>query len=226
VRLKIIALAALAATLAGCASNHPSSSGNGNPASFGPGNPDGPMTGSSASAQPVGPAAAFGTPRQVADDQDRPMTVTPVKAWWLPGNVQSRYNSQAASEGESPAENGMFLIIEMRVQAGSSAGADFPAPASGDGPMVISNHQEFSDYSSTTTNVVWNTCLPGILSTVTLEPGNWLLDGETYDVPAGPAVLTWQSGPGGAVADWQVPARSTGPLPASLAGALRSGNGC
>jgi hypothetical protein len=214
-RTVLVGLAVLA--IAGC----------GSAASTTPASPPLPSSPSASSPHPASsPAlAAFGTARQVTDDQGRPLTVTPVTAWWLPGDIQSRYDPNAARYGLAPAEHGRFLIIEMRVEAASSAGGDFPAPVSGVGPIIISSHQVFTTAESEpAVNAVWDTCLPGINTTVSLQPGNWLMDGETFDVPPGPAVLTWQGTPG--APSWQVPARSTSPLPGNITSALRTGNGC
>jgi hypothetical protein len=172
-------------------------------------------------------AAAFGTSERVTDAQGRLLTVTPVKAWWLPGDIQSRYIPQAAASGLSPAEHGRFLIVEMKVEAVSGT-AYFPAPITGAGPAIISGHQVFTDMgTNASNNVVWDTCLAGVDSNVPLHPGSWLLDGETFDVPPGPAVLAWLVGTQGAsAATWQVPAHSTGALPANVRTALKTGNGC
>ena len=166
-------------------------------------------------------AAAFGTPERVIDGQGHPLTVTPAKAWWLPGHIQSRYIPQAAASGLSPAENGRFLIIEMKVAA--VATPRFPAPL----PARAAIMEQSPHVSDAGTNAS-TTCVEHLpahrYSNVALHPGMWLLDGETYDVPPGPAVLAWLVGTqGGSVVTWQVPAHSTGPLPANVRTALKTG---
>lgn len=171
--------------------------------------------------------ASFGTAEHVPDGQGGTLIITPVDAWWLSGKIQSRYDSQAASEGLSPAENGAFLVIEMRVQAASPSAA-FPAPISGAGPAIVSNHQAvIPENTSAASNVVWNTCLPSVDSNVTLHPGSYLLDGETFDIPRGPALLEWTGGaPGTLTVEWGVPACDTGKLPANVLAAIKTGSGC
>jgi hypothetical protein len=165
----------------------------------------------------------FGTPKRVTDAQGNSLTVTPVKAWWLPGHIQSRYVPQSAL---SPAENGKFLIIEMKVEAVSGT-AYFPAPISGAGPAILSRHRLFSDGgTSASDNVVWNTCLPYTDSNVPLHPGNWLLNSETFDVPPGLATLRWLVGTQGAsAATWQVPTHSTARSPQTCGRRSRPGTG-
>jgi hypothetical protein len=218
--------AAIAATiaalaLAGCAA----------PPSSSPASPAAPVAtatqGVTAKPSATAPAAAaFGTPKRVTNAAGNTLTITPVEAWWLAGNIQSRYIPHAASSGLSPAENGRFLIIEMRVEAVSGT-AYFPAPIIG-GPAIFTHHRLFTDAGdSASDNVVWGTCLPYVDSNIALHPGAWMLNSETYDVPPGPAQLAWLVGTQGAsTATWQVPAHSTGPLPANVRAALRTGNGC
>jgi hypothetical protein len=88
-RTVLVGLAVLA--IAGC----------GSAASTTPASPPLPSSPSASSPHPASsPAlAAFGTARQVTDDQGRPLTVTPVTAWWLPGDIQSRYDPNAARYG-------------------------------------------------------------------------------------------------------------------------------
>lgn len=212
----VLAAAVTGLALAGCA-------GSGHPAQ-----PAVTRAPSAAATRPGADAAApFGTPERVTDAAGDALTVTPIGAWWLPGNIQSRHDPQAASEGLSPAENGSFLIIEMHVKAASGS-AEFPAPISGAGPAIISHHQMFSDAGTNASdNVVWNTCLPSVDSDVVLHPGSYLTDGETYDVPGGHALLAWLVGTQGAsAATWQVPARSTGRLPRKVLTAINTGSGC
>jgi hypothetical protein len=203
-----LALAVLALALAGC-------SGSGGAAPAAPP--------ASRTASPAPSAAAFGTAERVTDAGDGSLTVTPVAAWWLPGNIQSRDHPRAVAQGRERAENGRFLIIELRVAAATSS-AQFPAAMSGSGADIVSAHDEFSPGDSASAHVVWNTCLPAVDSDEPLHPGSARLDGLTYDVPPGPALLEWTGN--AHVTTWRVPATSTGPLPARVMRAIRSGKSC
>jgi hypothetical protein len=174
-----------------------------------------PRVGGTAAAKPL----AFGQSRTVGDADGNLMTVTPVAAWWLPGDVQHE------ESGSQQAENGDFLIVEVRASA-VSAGATFPAPITGFGLSIYSNDQRFGVADSVAADsVVWSACLPSITSNGQLPTGQAELNGETFDVPAGDALLEW-SQPNGPTVKWQVPAKSTGALPANVQGAITSGRGC
>jgi hypothetical protein len=172
---------ALAAMLAGCGSSGQPSATTGTHTAAASSSPSAPASASA--------PLAFGKTAMVSDANGNAMTVTPVAAWWLPGNVQK------GESGTESAENGEFLIIELRVTAQAS-GASFPAPITGSGPMVYSHGQTFgAGNTQAADNTVWGTCLPTIDSTTQMPPGQPGMDGETYDVPAGPALLEW-SAPG------------------------------
>lgn len=211
-RLAAALLAALAFAAAGCSAQHAASSATA----------QAPRTARAAetpapahSGKPT--ALAFGTTAAVEGGTGAFMHMTPFAAWWL--------TSGGTRSDETQPGNGYFLIVEFRLSP-EGAPATFPAPLTGDGPEVISDGRVLSDAGdSASDNVVWNTCLPVIDSTTTMEPGDTLTDGETYDVPAQSGELRWQDANGSTVT-WTLPARDTGPLPAAVRQAIGSGNGC
>lgn len=161
-----------------------------------------------APARPAVPPAelAFGAPASVMK-----MTITPTQAWWF------KSDGHLSDEKQNEPENGRFLVVEMKVTP-TAAHVEFPAPALG-GPQIISHERQYAD-DSASDNVVWNTCLPFIDSGQPMTPGQTLVAGETFDVPAGAAKLVLGS------AAWKVPTASTSPVPANVREAIRTGNGC
>lgn len=178
--------------------------------------PSSPAT--TAAAHPSTAAALpFGTPATVEGGNGAYLTVTPVAAWWL--------TSDGSGPGATHPSLGRFLIIELKLSPVSSP-ATFPVPLTGDGPSIISGGRIISDAGdNASNNVVWNTCLPAVDSSVTMQPGDTLTDGETYDVPAQSGELRWTNANGTEVS-WRLPTKDTGPLPANVQGAISSGNGC
>lgn len=158
----------------------------------------------------------WGAPAAVQGGNGAPLKVTPVSAWWLT-------SGGTGSDGKPPL--GRFLVIEMKLTPVSGP-ATFPAPMTGDGPEIISGGRVISDAGDdASSNVVWNTCLPGVDSNQAMQPGDTLLDGDTYDVPSQSGKLRWVSANGIEVS-WKLPTADTGALPANVRQAISSGNGC
>lgn len=163
---------------------------------------------------PAKPAVLpWGTPAVVQGGNGAPLKVTPASAWWL----------RTGGTGESKPTLGRFLVIEMKLTA-TAGPATFPVP--GEGPEVISGGRVVSDAGDDASdNIAWNTCVPSGDSGQAVQPGNALLDGDTYDVPAQSGELRWVSGDGAGVS-WKLPAADTAPLPTNVRQAISSGDGC
>lgn len=152
------------------------------------------------------PVLSFGTTATVQGGTGR-LRVTPFAAWRV--------------------RNGghLFLITEMKLSADSGP-ATVPLPVSGDGLEVVSAGQVVSSAGDdASSNVAWNTCLPVVDSATTIQPGDALTDGITWDMPASSGVLRWQDADGSTVT-WRIPAKDTGPLPAKVKAAADGGDGC